>query len=158
MKRREFVKAFGGFAFVPLAFVQEKKPDNFTPSLRTLAERKEPFKNGTFHQLIMEHQYDCPPSIELGWAFQDLTEIILDYYQHSDDILKRYDREDIIQECVLICFEKLKRFDPNRGKAFHYFSTIIISLLMQLRPRPRKRKFSELYEKYQEHLRKKNES
>jgi hypothetical protein len=144
MERREFVKLFGGLAFVPLAFL--KKQEVFKPDRFIWDNSKD------FHNLVVEHQYDWPASNELAMAFQELAEKMLDSYKHGKDLQKKTDREDIVQECVLTCFDRLKRFAPERGKAYFYFTTIIMSIFLQNRHRTRD--FTELYEKYQAHLRK----
>jgi Sigma-70 region 2 len=44
---------------------------------------------------------------------------------------KLVDQDDAIQDCVLLAFEKVMRFDPERGAAFNYFSTVQWNRLKQ---------------------------
>ena len=149
MERRDFMKACGVLPFAPLAFTKPPqgpiKSGLFDPDEFAWVNRE------NFHKLIVYHQYDFPLSNKLATAFQTLTEILLDSYRHKSILLK-YHREDIIQECVLICYEKLKRFDPDKGKAFNYFSTIIISQLRQWNYVAKRNQYPELRKKYQQNL------
>lgn len=53
------------------------------------------------------------------------------------DNLARYakfsyiDIDDAVQEGVMICFEKIDRFNPEIGKAFNYMTTVVINGLRQ---------------------------
>lgn len=64
-------------------------------------------------------------------------EITLCFYLLSDTILRAFnfkliDKEDALQEGVLVCLSKIERFDPDRGKAFNWFTTIILNHYRQL--------------------------
>lgn len=53
-----------------------------------------------------------------------------------EEIIRSYswfDVDDAIQEGVLICFEKVDKFDLAKGKAFNFFTTIIMCRLRQHR-------------------------
>lgn len=41
----------------------------------------------------------------------------------------KVDREDAKQECFLLILKTLRNFDPENGRAFNYFTTIIINNL-----------------------------
>jgi DNA-directed RNA polymerase specialized sigma24 family protein len=60
------------------------------------------------------------------------------------------DKEDARQECLLLVFKTLKKFKPGKGKAFNYFSTIIINNLKFLYTKDKKEK--DRYKKYLEDL------
>lgn len=45
---------------------------------------------------------------------------------------KLIDADDAIQEAVLTCFEKIERFDPDRGKAFSFLTTVSLNAQKQL--------------------------
>lgn len=64
---------------------------------------------------------------DLALAFYTLSENIVKYakFQFIDD-------DDAIQEGVVICFEKIDRFDPDKGKAFNYMTTCILNHFRQL--------------------------
>ena len=64
-------------------------------------------------------------------------EITICFYLLSDNIIRAFnfkliDKEDALQEGVLACLSKVERFDPNRGKAFSWFTTIILNHFRQL--------------------------
>ena len=64
---------------------------------------------------------------QLAYAFYVLSENIANWAKFSG-----IDIDDAIQEGVLICFEKIDRFDPRKGKAFNYMSTCILNHFRQL--------------------------
>lgn len=64
---------------------------------------------------------------QLAYAFYILSENIANYAKFSG-----IDVDDAIQEGVLICFEKIDRFDPRKGKAFNYMTTCILNHFRQL--------------------------
>lgn len=64
---------------------------------------------------------------QLAYAFYLLSENIANYAKFSG-----IDVDDAIQEGVLICFEKIDRFDPRKGKAFNYMTTCILNHYRQL--------------------------
>ena len=86
----------------------------------------------------------------LGWEqlFYPLAEEVVNYFGK----FAACERDDAIQECVLIAFEKLHRFDPEKGKAKNYFTTLMLSILrMTFR---KSKNYVELKSKYKEYLRK----
>lgn len=71
---------------------------------------------------------------QLAYAFYLLAENITNYYRFNG-----IDADDAIQEGVLICFEKVDRFNPNyqgkygqKAKAFNYMTTCIINHYRQI--------------------------
>ena len=64
---------------------------------------------------------------QLAHAFYVLSENIANWAKFSG-----IDLDDAVQEGVLICFEKIDRFDPRKGKAFNYMSTCILNHFRQL--------------------------
>ena len=82
---------------------------------------------------------------ELTVAFYLLSENIVRYRKFN-----LIDPDDAVQEGVLICFEKVDRFDPTKGKAFNYMTTCIINHFRQLYRTARN--YNELKKKYQDHL------
>lgn len=42
------------------------------------------------------------------------------------------DADDAVQESVMVCFDKIDRFVPSKGKAFNYMTTVIWNSLRQL--------------------------
>lgn len=82
---------------------------------------------------------------DLAKAFYTLSENIVRYAKFN-----LIDPDDSVQEGVLICFEKLDRFDPKFGKAFNYMTTCILNHFKQLYRSARN--YTELKKKYQEHI------
>lgn len=59
------------------------------------------------------------------------------FYLLADNIFRAFkfqliDTDDSIQEGVSICFEKLDKFKPERGRAFNYYTTCILNHYRQL--------------------------
>lgn len=82
---------------------------------------------------------------QLAHAFYILSENIANYAKFSN-----IDIDDAIQEGVLICFEKINRFDPRKGKAFNYMTTCILNHFRQLYRSARN--YNELKKRYQNFL------
>ena len=97
------------------------------------------------HKEMMESQQ------RLALAFHTLSENIVRYAKFS-----LIDSDDAIQEGVMICFEKIDRFDSRRGKAFNYFTTCTLNHLRQLYRTARN--YNELKRKFQEFMQSKFES
>jgi hypothetical protein len=79
---------------------------------------------------------------QLAHAFYILSENIANYAKFGG-----IDIDDAIQEGVLICFEKINRFDPRKGKAFNYMTTCILNHFRQLYRSARN--YNELKKRYQ---------
>lgn len=88
---------------------------------------------------------------QLAHAFYILSENIANYAKFSG-----IDIDDAIQEGVLICFEKINRFDPRKGKAFNYMTTCILNHFRQLYRSARN--YNELKKRYQNFLSEKFET
>lgn len=82
---------------------------------------------------------------QLAMAFLTLSENIVRYAKFN-----LIDIDDAIQEGVVICFEKIDRFDPKKGKAFNYMTTCILNHMRQLYRTARN--YTELKRKYQDFL------
>jgi hypothetical protein len=82
---------------------------------------------------------------ELASAFYTLSENIVRYAKFN-----LIDADDAIQEGVMICFEKIDRFDPAKGKAFNYMTTCILNHFRQLYRTARN--YHELKRKYHDFL------
>lgn len=79
----------------------------------------------------------------LANAFYILSSNIVRYAKFS-----LIDQDDAIQEGVLVCFEKIDKFDPRMGKAFNYMTTCILNHFKQLYRSAKN--YNELKKKYQE--------
>jgi DNA-directed RNA polymerase specialized sigma subunit len=82
---------------------------------------------------------------ELANAFYVLSEHLVRY---AKDII--VDSDDAIQEGVMICFEKIDRFNPEKGKAFNYMTTCILNHYRQIYRTSRNYKL--LKEKYKDFM------
>lgn len=82
---------------------------------------------------------------KLAIAFFTLSENIVRYAK-----FQLIDADDAIQEGVMICFEKINRFDPRKGKAFNYMTTCILNHFRQLYRSARN--YNELKKKYLKHI------
>lgn len=82
---------------------------------------------------------------QLTTEFYKLSENIVRYAKFS-----LIDQDDAIQEGVMICLEKVGRFDPNKGRAFNYMTTCILNHFRQLYRSARN--FNELKKRYHEFL------
>ena len=78
---------------------------------------------------------------ELASAFYTLSENIVRYAKFN-----LIDVDDAVQEGVMICFEKIDRFDPTKGKAFNYMTTCVLNHFRQLYRTARN--YNELKKKY----------
>lgn len=81
----------------------------------------------------------------LAIAFFTLSENIVRYAK-----FQLIDQDDATQEGVMICFEKINRFDPRKGKAFNYMTTCILNHFRQLYRSARN--YNELKKKYLKHI------
>lgn len=82
---------------------------------------------------------------KLAIAFFTLSENIVRYAK-----FQMIDPDDAIQEGVMICFDKIDRFDPRKGKAFNYMTTCILNHFRQLYRTARN--YNELKRKYLNHI------
>jgi len=82
---------------------------------------------------------------ELATAFYTLSENIVRYAKFN-----LIDQDDAVQEGVMICFEKIDRFDPQKGKAFNYMTTCILNHFRQMYRSARN--YNELKKRYLDHV------
>jgi len=81
----------------------------------------------------------------LAFAFFTLSENIVRYAK-----FQLIDVDDAVQEGVMICFDKINRFDSRKGKAFNYMTTCILNHFRQLYRSARN--YNELKKKYLKHV------
>lgn len=82
---------------------------------------------------------------KLATAFFLLSENIVRYAK-----FQLIDTDDAVQEGVMICFDKIDRFDSRKGKAFNYMTTCILNHFRQLYRTARN--YNELKKKYLNHM------
>jgi hypothetical protein len=97
-------------------------------------------------------------------AEKELTDA---FYILADNIIRAFkfqliERDDMMQEGVMICFEKLHCFDPNyvtesgnKSKAFNYFTTCTLNHFRQLYRTAKN--YKQLKERFYEFISKKNQ-
>ena len=112
--------------------------------------RHEILKDNLEEQKIVIHNYKDNQE-KLAYAFYVLSENIANYSKFSG-----IDIDDAVQEGVLICFEKIDRFDHRKGKAFNYMTTCILNHYRQLYRSARN--YNELKKRYAGFLQSKFES
>jgi DNA-directed RNA polymerase specialized sigma subunit len=98
---------------------------------RRLIKYQDNNKYEIFNKTTEQHKEICASFIahqeQLAYAFYILSENIASYARFQG-----IDVDDAIQEGVLICFEKIDRFDPRKGKAFNYMTTCILNHYRQI--------------------------
>jgi hypothetical protein len=111
---------------------------------RKAAEKAEAVKKAKVHldKAVFEYK-DCQQ--QLAFQFYTLAESIVRWRNFS-----LIDDEDAVQEGVLICFEKIDRFDSSKGSAFNYLTTCVLNHFRQLWRSARN--YNELKIKYQDFL------
>jgi DNA-directed RNA polymerase specialized sigma24 family protein len=86
--------------------------------------------NKDFEKLISSH-LENQEDVDIKY------EVTICFYLLADNIIKAFnfkliDRDDALQEGVCACFSKISLFDKTRGKAFNWFTTIILNHYRQL--------------------------
>jgi DNA-directed RNA polymerase specialized sigma subunit len=90
-------------------------------------------------------------TIELHKCFTVLVKAVIEYGKFEN-----LDKDDMLQEGLMVCFDKLSRYDATKSKAFNYFTTCVLGHFRQLYRASRN--YKELKERYEEFLaRKKGE-
>jgi len=122
---------------------------------RRLKKYKDDLRKAQLEQALGDYQESLSNfkgfQDQLAYAFYLLSENIANYAKFSG-----IDVDDAVQEGVLICFEKIDRFDPRKGKAFNYMTTCILNHYRQLYRSARN--YNELKKRYHVFLQDKFES
>lgn len=93
------------------------------------AKKKTYIDNKEFENLIKDYKQEGEPDkypprlIEL---FDLLIENILQSFRFKVDF------DDAKQECFILVLKTVRNFDPSRGSAFNYFTTVILNELKLL--------------------------
>jgi hypothetical protein len=140
---------------------QELIIDDLLGSKKRRAKRKRNKKRGQLllsllKQEVKKYEQVCidykDSSDDLATLFLTLSENIVRYAK-----FQFIDSDDAVQEGVVICFEKVDRFDPDyigkngqKAKAFNYMTTCILNHFRQLYRTARN--YQELKKKYLDHL------
>lgn len=110
---------------------------DYAQNKKKLKEKEESLKESVF-----EHEKSKQT---LASAFFTLSENIVRYAK-----FQLIDVDDAVQEGVMICFDKIDRFDSRKGKAFNYMTTCILNHFRQLYRTARN--YNELKKKYLNHI------
>lgn len=73
-----------------------------------------------------------PAHDNLYGMFKTLTKRILEFAGESFIKQSFEDEDSVVDDCISVCFEKLRRYDPTKGKAFNFFTTIVLGHMRQL--------------------------
>jgi hypothetical protein len=105
-------------------------------SEKRIKHKKQPFYEISVYQSLYDsanskyEQSKC----DLANSFMTLSQHLVRY---AKDII--VDPDDAVQEGVMICFEKIDRFDPNfvgkndqKAKAFNYMTTCVLNHFRQI--------------------------
>lgn len=102
------------------------------------------FNNKTFTCAVIEwaESVDCGCGHEITDAycrlrpmFKQLADSILNCKLKSWSVpldMCFKDTDSVIEDCVTLCFQKAHRFNPNKGMAFNYYTTIMLSHMRQI--------------------------
>jgi hypothetical protein len=96
--------------------------------------------SSTREHLTASEEYDLIKQ-RLATAFYVLSDNLVRYAKFH-----LIDADDALQEGVVICFEKVDRFVPKKGRAFNYMTTCILNHFRQLYRSARN--YNELKKKY----------
>lgn len=112
--------------------------------------------NRTFETIISRYKL-AKKNINLDPTEHDAAQMELAeaFYLLAKNIIRAFrfqlvDKDDALQEGVMICFEKLHRFNPEKGRAFNFCTTIILNHYRQLYRTAKN--YNELKIRYHEHL------
>lgn len=124
--------------------------------------------NKVFEGLIDGYKKTQKSRVKKPSDFEKSQKVLAEaFYILAENIIRAFkfqmiDRDDMLQEGVMICFEKLNRFDPNfttangtKSKAFNYFTTCTLNHFRQLYRTAKN--YKQLKERYYDFLSKKNQ-
>jgi DNA-directed RNA polymerase specialized sigma subunit len=112
-------------------------------NLNTVSNKDDLLNKQASHKEICQEHEDSKKKLAI--AFFTLSENIVRYAK-----FQLIDEDDAIQEGIMICFEKINRFDPRKGKAFNYMTTCILNHFRQLYRSARN--YNELKKKYLKYI------
>jgi DNA-directed RNA polymerase specialized sigma subunit len=101
--------------------------------------------NKRFEVLILEYT---------GGDKKNEEELMLMFYTLIDKIISGFtfsvDKDNASQECMLLIIKTLNTFDPLRGSAFNFFTTLIINSLKRLYTK--NKKYKQKIDAYTDHI------
>lgn len=93
---------------------------------------------------LSEGEESLYAALELNNCFTNLVDGVIKYAKMP------LDKDDMRQEGLIVCWEKLDRYNPNAGKAFNFFTTCVLGHFRQLYRSSRN--YLELKERYAKFL------
>lgn len=69
---------------------------------------------------------------EVAFAFATITERILSLTYFQKKNIDFVTKDQLVEEMVAICFDKLSRLDIGKGRAFNFFTIVILSHMRQM--------------------------
>lgn len=112
-------------------------------NINCLNNKSDLIEKESSHREVSQEYEDSKKKLAI--AFFTLSENIVRYAK-----FQLIDVDDAVQEGVMICFEKINRFDPRKGKAFNYMTTCILNHFRQLYRSARN--YNELKKRYLKHV------
>ena len=114
------------------------------------------------NEIISYEECSCM-LIKVEREYDELKDLLAEAFFKLSDSLTKYtkfsniDPDDAIQEGVMICFDKIDRFNPNyfgkdgkKSKVFNYLTTCVLNHLRQMYRTSRN--YHEFKTKYHDHL------
>jgi len=85
-------------------------------------------------------------------AFETLATNIVKYFLKGNKVIEEVfkSKKDTIRELICVCFLKMDRYDATKGKAFNFFTTIMLGWLRQVYRS--KKSYAELKVQYAEKI------
>lgn len=100
--------------------------------------------NKKFEKLIRDYRRNkAKHQDELMEMFRLLIQNIMDGFNF------KVDKEDAMQDCYVLILKTLKNFNPDKGKAFNYMTTVIVNNLRLVYSK--NKRYKEKIESYTQH-------
>jgi hypothetical protein len=107
----------------------------------------ERISTGEFENSVKAYQESLKAGRTFAGDLKLLANFIVDNFFESimKDVIEK-DMEEIKEELIYRCFECVDRYDSTKGKAFNYFTTIMLGHLKQVYRSSKK--YNEVKKKY----------
>jgi len=112
-------------------------------------------KNDIFEETIARFQQSKKQGESCREFLEAQDELANLFYLLAENIIRAFkfqliDKDDALQEGVMICFEKLDKFKPERGRAFNYYTTCTLNHYRQLYRTAKN--YNEFKKRYHQHI------
>lgn len=104
--------------------------------------------SASFEKIIADYneKLDVGTMAALFEAFETLGSTIMKYFINKK-LGRIFKKRETVRELICVSFIKLPRYNPAKGRAFNYFTTIMLGWLRQVYRT--KRNYAELKAKYE---------